>query len=86
MDKQCIAGECIVIMQVVYGAGRHIEHIEPSHFSNGLKLNFISQPVYLLAICSVKLSVGLFLLRIAVKMIYRRVIIGIMGRPSPRNA
>ncbi|EDU44898.1 hypothetical protein PtrV1_04898 [Pyrenophora tritici-repentis] len=74
----CIVGQCIVIMQVVYGAGRHIEHIKPHDFSNGLKLNFVSQPVYLLAICSVKLSVGLFLLRIAVKAIYRRVIIGIM--------
>ncbi|CAA9962749.1 hypothetical protein PTMSG1_06123 [Pyrenophora teres f. maculata] len=74
----CVAGQCIIIMQVVYGAGRHIEHIEPSDFSNGMKLNFISQPVYLVAICSVKLSVGLFLLRIAVKAIYRRVIIGIM--------
>jgi len=85
-EQQCITGQCIVIMQVVYGAGRHIEHIKPNDFSNGLKLNFISQPVYLLAICSVKLSVGLFLLRIAVKAIYRRVIIGIMSRRSLRYA
>ncbi|RMZ67658.1 integral membrane [Pyrenophora seminiperda CCB06] len=78
MGWDCIAGQCTVILQVVYGAGKHIEYIDPHDFSNGMKLNFISQPVYLLAICSVKLSVGLFLLRIAVKKIYRCVIIGIM--------
>lgn len=44
----------------------------------GLKLNFISQPFFLIAICVVKLSVGFFLLRIATIQIYRRLIQGIM--------
>lgn len=46
---------------------------------NAFKLNFISQPIYLFAICLVKLSIGFFLLRIAVKPFYRRLIIGIMS-------
>lgn len=45
-----------------------------------MKLNFISQPIYLLAICFVKISVGFFLLRIAVRPFFRRLIIGIMGQ------
>jgi tellurite resistance protein TehA-like permease len=44
-----------------------------------MKLNFVSQPLYLFAICFVKLSIGFFLLRIAVHRFYRRLIIGIMG-------
>ncbi|KAL6171274.1 hypothetical protein ACJQWK_04212 [Exserohilum turcicum] len=74
----CIAGQCVVIPQVHYGAGRHIEHIAPKSFQQAMKLNFISQPIYLLAICFVKISVGFFLLRIAVRPFFRRLIIGIM--------
>lgn len=44
-----------------------------------MKLNFISQPLYLFAICFVKLSVGFSLLRIASTQVYRNLIIGIMG-------
>jgi hypothetical protein len=47
-----------------------------------MKLNFLSQPVYLFAICFLKLSVGFFLLRIAVKPVYKRIIIGIMGETA----
>jgi hypothetical protein len=76
---QCIAGQCVIIPQVYYGAGRHIEFIEIHHFQESFKLNFISQPIYLFAICLTKISVGFFLLRIAVQPVYRRIIIGIMG-------
>ncbi|KAL6710095.1 hypothetical protein ACN47E_009886 [Coniothyrium glycines] len=75
----CIAGQIVIIPQVHYGAGRHIEYIEPTDFMNALKLNFISQPIYLFAIALVKISVGFFLLRIAVQPFYRRLIIGIMA-------
>lgn len=77
---KCIAGQCIVIPQVHYGAGKHFEHIQPEDFKQGMKLNFISQPMYLVAICLVKISVGFFLLRIAVRSFFRRLTIGIMGQ------
>jgi hypothetical protein len=76
---QCIAGQCIIVPQVYYGAGRHIEYIEIKHFQSSFKLNFITQPLYLVAICLTKISVGFFLLRIAVRPFYRRLIISIMG-------
>jgi hypothetical protein len=79
-SAQCIAGQCIIIPQVYYGAGRHIEYIELHHFQSSFKLNFITQPLYLVAICLTKISVGIFLLRIAVQPFYRRLIIGIMGK------
>jgi hypothetical protein len=47
-----------------------------------MKLNFISQPVYLFAICFLKLSVGFFLLRIAARSVYKRIITGIMGKSA----
>lgn len=76
--RQCIVGQIIVIPEVYLGAGRHKEHIDPIDFANGYKLNFITQPIYLFAICLVKISVGFFLLRVAVAAVYRRIIIGIM--------
>ncbi|KAI8937113.1 hypothetical protein NX059_006327 [Plenodomus lindquistii] len=75
----CIAGQGVVIPQVHYGAGRHIEYIKPADFATAFKLNFITQPLYLFAIALVKLSVGSFLLRIANQPFYRRLIIGIMA-------
>ncbi|KAH9877338.1 hypothetical protein IAQ61_002703 [Plenodomus lingam] len=74
----CIAGQGVIIPQVYYGAGKHIEYIDPSDFSLAFKLNFISQPLYLFAIALVKISVGFFLLRIAVQHFYRKLITGIM--------
>jgi hypothetical protein len=76
--SKCIAGQCIIVPQVYYGAGRHIEYIEIHNFQNSFKLNFVTQPLYLFAICLTKISVGFFLLRIAVQSFYRRMIIGIM--------
>ena len=80
MKSKCIAGQCVVVPQVLYGAGRHIEYIPPADFQMAMKLNFISQPIYLAGICMVKISVGFFLLRIAVRPMFRRLIIGIMGQ------
>ncbi|KZM28652.1 uncharacterized protein EKO05_0010129 [Ascochyta rabiei] len=75
----CIVGQIIIIPEVHLGAGRHKEYIDASDFANGFKLNFITQILYLFAICLVKLSVGFFLLRIAVTRVYRRIIIGVMA-------
>ncbi|KAH7127010.1 hypothetical protein B0J11DRAFT_291617 [Dendryphion nanum] len=74
----CIAGQIIIIPEVRMGAGRHIQYIDPLDFQKAFKLNFITQPIYLIAICIVKESVGFFLLRLAVIPIYRKIIIGIM--------
>lgn len=68
-----------MIPSVRYGAGRHIEYIPVQDISLGLKMNFISQPIYLWAIALIKISVGFFLLRIAVSKFYRRLIQSIMG-------
>jgi hypothetical protein len=48
----------------------------------GLKLNFITQPIYLWAPYLVKMSIGLFLLRIAVTRGFRQAIMAIMGTYS----
>lgn len=74
----CVVGQIIIVPEVYYGAGRHIEYIDPVSFSKAFKLNFITQPLYLFAIALVKLAIGFFLLRIAVQKFYRRIIIGIM--------
>lgn len=60
------------------GAGRHIDQIPPQDFQEAFKLNFVTQPLFLWAICLVKLSIGFFLLRVAVTPFYRRAIIGVM--------
>ncbi|KAH8666467.1 hypothetical protein BX600DRAFT_274213 [Xylariales sp. PMI_506] len=68
----------VVAGEVVYGAGRHKEFLDPPTNMMGLKLNFISQPIYLWAIPLVKVSVGLFLMRIAPNKAYRRMLQGTM--------
>lgn len=55
-----------------------MDQISPEQFKLGFKLNFITQPIYLFAICVVKMSVGFFLLRIATTPFYRRTIQSIM--------
>lgn len=74
-----IAGQCLIFPQVYYGGGKHIEYIKPPDFQTAFKLNFATQPIYLIAICVVKESIGFFLLRIAVTKVYKRIIAGIMG-------
>lgn len=65
----------LFIPEVYYGAGRHAAYIQPpSNISKGLKLNFVTQPLCMLAITLVKVSIGLFLLRLTPTVIYRRII------------
>ncbi|KAK7990285.1 integral membrane family protein [Apiospora arundinis] len=73
-----LAGLGLVIPQVIYGAGRHIAYLRPAVATVGLKINFVSQVFYLWAIPAVKMSIGLFLLRIAPNKGYRRALQGVM--------
>jgi hypothetical protein len=67
----------INIPDVMYGAGRHVAYISPpSKITIGLKLNFVAQVVLLSGVTFVKVSIGFFLLRIALNNWYRRSIIG----------
>lgn len=74
-----LSGMGLAVAQVQYGAGQHRGDVLEDRYVTGLKLNFISQPTYLFAICFVKLSVGCSLLRIASTKTYRYLIIGIMA-------
>ncbi|KAJ4263102.1 hypothetical protein NW762_006720 [Fusarium torreyae] len=73
------AGQGVIFGQLSHGAGRHIGDVDPDVYMIGMKLNFISQPIFLIAICVVKLSVGCALLRIASTKFYRWLILSIMG-------
>jgi hypothetical protein len=67
----------IIIPQVGYGAGRHVQYIDPpSNVVKGLHLNFVTQPLCLIALCLTKVSVGFFLLRLTPSANFRRFIIG----------
>ena len=73
------AGQGIIVAEVSHGAGRHRGDIDDNVFKIGMKLNFISQPIFLIAICVVKLAVGSSLLRIASTKFYKYLILSIMG-------
>ena len=74
-----LTGMVLAITQVQHGGGQHRGDVPEDVYITGMKLNFISQPTYLYAICFVKLSVGCSLLRIASTKFYRYTILGIMG-------
>ena len=73
-----ISGEGVVWGSVVNRAGRHLGDIPLRNLGTGLKLNFISQALYLTAICLVKLTVGAMLLRIASVPFYKRLVVCLM--------
>lgn len=73
------AGQGIIFAQLSHGAARHKGDVDPDVYMVGMKLNFVSQPIYLIAICVVKLSVGCALVRIASTKFYRYLILSIMG-------
>jgi hypothetical protein len=68
----------LVIPEVINGAGRHTAYLDPAKATVGLKLNFITQPVFLWAITTVKISIALFLLRIAPNKTYRKILWGVI--------
>jgi hypothetical protein len=69
----------VIIPEVRFGAGRHIQHIQPpENIVKGLRLNFITQPLCLIGICLTKVSVGLFLLRLTTYRNFRWFITGMV--------
>jgi hypothetical protein len=74
-----IVGFALTIVQAKYGAGRHRGDVPADIYQYGMLVNFISQPIYLFAICFAKLAVGAALLRIAADRFYKYVILGVMG-------
>ncbi|KAF0321073.1 integral membrane protein [Colletotrichum asianum] len=74
-----VAGEGVLITQVRHGVGRHTGDVDLAiDYPIAMKMSFVSQPLFLSALCLVKLAVGSSLLRIASKKLYTRIIIGIM--------
>lgn len=73
-----LAGLGVLIPDVMLGAGKHLGDIDPANITLALKLNFITQPIYLITICVVKLAVGAALLRIATERVYKISITGLM--------
>ncbi|KAI1654375.1 hypothetical protein F4813DRAFT_371585 [Daldinia decipiens] len=73
-----LVGMGIIIAEVHYGAGRHAAYLDPKVNRFGLKLNFATQPIYLWAISTVKVSVGFFLFRISPNVYYKRILQGVM--------
>jgi hypothetical protein len=74
-----IVGFALTVVQANNGAGRHRGDVQPDKYQYGLFINFINQPIYLFAICFVKLAVGAALMRIANEKVYKRLIMGVMG-------
>lgn len=68
----------IIIPQVQLGAGRHVDYIDDVDFVEGLHLNFVTQPLCLIALCLTKLSVGLFLLKLTTTKWHKNLIWAIM--------
>lgn len=67
----------IIIPEVRLGAGRHVQYIQPpENVVKGLHLNFVTQPLCLIALCLTKVSVGLFLLRLTPSIKFRYFVIG----------
>ncbi|KAH8888543.1 integral membrane protein [Thozetella sp. PMI_491] len=68
-----------IIPQVQLGGGRHVQYIIPAeNVTKGLHLNFVTQPLCLIALLLTKISVGFFLLRFTPSPRYKWVIIGVM--------
>lgn len=69
----------IIIPQVMLGAGRHHQYISNDDFVAGLHLNFVTQPLCLIALSLTKVSVGLFLLRLTTTTWHIRLIWGVIA-------
>lgn len=63
----------------MHGGGRHVAYLDPEEVKIGLKLNFVTQPIYLIATTASKVSIALFLLRIASNKGWKRFLWGLLG-------
>ncbi|KAI6350230.1 hypothetical protein MCOR25_010571 [Pyricularia grisea] len=68
-----------VFAQVFNGAGRHIEYIPPAVIVTGLHYNFASQPLCLVALGFARISVALFLIRLANSKKYKWILWFLIG-------
>ncbi|PQE28222.1 hypothetical protein CJF30_00010920 [Rutstroemia sp. NJR-2017a BBW] len=69
----------VIIPEVHLGAGRHVQYIIPaSNVTRGLHLNFVTQPLCVIGLCLAKLSIGFFLLRLALAKKYKFFIYGVL--------
>ncbi|TLS31286.1 hypothetical protein PpBr36_02330 [Pyricularia pennisetigena] len=68
-----------VFAQVFNGAGRHIEYIPPAVVVRGLQYNFASQPLCLIALGFARISVSLFLIRLANSKKYKYILWFLIG-------
>lgn len=73
-----LAGEGITIAKAHYGAGRHVGDVSPAMYSQGKKMNVISGPIYIVAVVTERVSVGLELLRIAGHTANRYLVVTVM--------
>lgn len=73
-----VIGQGLVIAQTRYGGGRHVQDVPADVYTEGLKINTFSMPIYAVAIATVKISVGFTLMRIAGHTSWRYLIMTIM--------
>ncbi|KAL7275531.1 hypothetical protein RUND412_001515 [Rhizina undulata] len=73
-----MALSAVAIVEVGYGAGKHRQDIPPADFTHGMMLNYISQVLYVVATALVKMSICLFLLRLAATPTFRKICKGLL--------
>lgn len=66
----------LIIVQVDLGAGRHVDALDPEDNVKGLHINFATQPLCLIGLALVKISIGLLLLRLTTSKKFIRFIWG----------
>lgn len=73
-----LTSECIIIAEAHYVVGANVGDIPPAMYSQGMKMNVISGPIYVVAVATVKVSVGLALLRITGHTAYIYLVVTVM--------
>lgn len=73
-----LTSECIIIAEAHYGVGANVGDIPPAMYSQSMKMNVVSGPIYVVAVATVEVSVGLELLRIAGHTAYRYLVVTVM--------
>lgn len=71
-----LAQMVLIILQVQDGAGQHVDTIEHDDNITGLRLNFVTQPLCLIALAVVKVSIGILLTRLTTSSNFKRFIWG----------
>jgi hypothetical protein len=65
----------VMVEEVRLGGGRHAAYIDPpSNIPKGLKMNFVTQPLFMIALTLIKFSIGFFLLKLAILPTYSYII------------